>query len=384
MQTRGMCTMRCIRRSILACLGLGLMIYLWLLIVAYDPRQVTRNTPIRLSGAVLSSEDSLSTKGEVKLDHIASNSNFENRASATLERLPDSDAQKFNKSNITEKKAKSSHKTFLKRSSEKVTEKVDSWRKSIIAKKTVTQKNNTIDNTRGKNDTISIGIKKANTEKKQKHEKQKRKSSSQRKKRTDMTEEDKKRIKQGKELNSLFADVDSNWKFNPKSLADFRKQLAILHTAANFTLTKQNAPLNSWITYATLRGKREVTTELHRKLPEKPPEFQTGRFRNCSVVGSSGILTGSGCGTQIDSTEFVIRFEYLVSEANKKKFIDFLSSNYPNPSFLSGFVGNGRPVSGESTVTRRSHSQVNTNQTLMLARVPMSFYLRKFIARSCG
>ncbi|XP_019618097.1 PREDICTED: alpha-N-acetylneuraminide alpha-2,8-sialyltransferase-like isoform X3 [Branchiostoma belcheri] len=149
-----------------------------------------------------------------------------------------------------------------------------------------------------------------------------------------MTEEDKKRIKQGKELNSLFADVDSNWKFNPKSLADFRKQLAILHTAANFTLTKQNAPLNSWITYATLRGTREVTTELHRKLPEKPPEFQTGRFRNCSVVGSSGILTGSGCGTQIDSTEFVIRFEYLVSEANKKKFIDFLSSNYPKLSYI--------------------------------------------------
>ncbi|KAI8487729.1 hypothetical protein Bbelb_344670 [Branchiostoma belcheri] len=180
-----------------------------------------------------------------------------------------------------------------------------------------------------------------------------------------MTEEDKKRSKQGKELNSLFADVDSNWKFNPKSLADFRKQLAILHTAANFTLTKQNAPLNSWITYATLRGTREVTTELHRKLPEKPPEFQTGRFRNCSVVGSSGILTGSGCGTQIDSTEFVIRFnlppleegyipdvgfkvdlvtcnryrlkmqfEYLVSEANKKKFIDFLSSNYPKLSYI--------------------------------------------------
>ncbi|CAH1248964.1 ST8SIA1 [Branchiostoma lanceolatum] len=255
---------------------------------------------------------------------------------------------------------KSSHRSV---SSEKLAEKVDSWRKAI-AKKTVRlpQINKTIENTRGMNDNI-------HTEKKQKKGKlDKKKSSSKRKGRSRMTKEDEKRInaiKQGKELDNLFADVDSNWKFNPASLADLRRQLATLHTAADFTLTKQNTPLNSYINYATSRGKRKVQGSLHRKLPEKPPGFQTGRFRNCSVVGSSGILTGSGCGNQIDSAEFVIRFNlpplkkeyvsdvgrtvdlvtcnryrlktqfgYAVTEANKKKFVDFLNNNYPELSYI--------------------------------------------------
>ena len=36
--------------------------------------------------------------------------------------------------------------------------------------------------------------------------------------------------------------------------------------------------------------------------------FRADRFKACSVVGSSGVLTGSKCGAEIDKADFVFRY----------------------------------------------------------------------------
>lgn len=50
-----------------------------------------------------------------------------------------------------------------------------------------------------------------------------------------------------------------------------------------------------------------ISQDLHSLLPEVSP-MKNRRFKTCAVVGNSGILLDSGCGKEIDSHDFVIRW----------------------------------------------------------------------------
>ncbi|CAH1248967.1 ST8SIA5 [Branchiostoma lanceolatum] len=112
------------------------------------------------------------------------------------------------------------------------------------------------------------------------------------------------------EMGKIVSLIERGWTFNHEELMKLRTKLAVIHTRDDFTLTRKNTPLHSVVPFTSdkYKRKRNVTEDLYNTLPQEPPDFQTKRFKNCSVVGSSGILSRSGCGPQIDSSEFIFRF----------------------------------------------------------------------------
>ncbi|XP_030630830.1 alpha-2,8-sialyltransferase 8F-like [Chanos chanos] len=80
------------------------------------------------------------------------------------------------------------------------------------------------------------------------------------------------------------------------------------NASGTLILTKQNTALNQTIQYETnTKAKHKVDLALHNMLPEDFP-WSRVHLRQCAVVGSGGILKNSSCGAQIDSADFVIRF----------------------------------------------------------------------------
>ncbi|XP_021329416.2 alpha-2,8-sialyltransferase 8F isoform X2 [Danio rerio] len=93
-------------------------------------------------------------------------------------------------------------------------------------------------------------------------------------------------------------------------------------------LTKRNTAVDHIITYET-EGKRtyRVKADLHKMLPEDSP-WSAGALGLCAVVGSSGILKNSSCGRQIDSADFVIRFNLaLVNDSDVGLKTDLMNIN---------------------------------------------------------
>ncbi|XP_030630826.1 alpha-2,8-sialyltransferase 8E-like [Chanos chanos] len=73
-------------------------------------------------------------------------------------------------------------------------------------------------------------------------------------------------------------------------------------------LTKRNTYMNQTILYETsAKLSHKVDSTLYSMLPETLPWYASNLGR-CAVVGSGGILKNSKCGAEIDSTDFVIRF----------------------------------------------------------------------------
>ncbi|XP_051517564.1 alpha-2,8-sialyltransferase 8F-like isoform X1 [Myxocyprinus asiaticus] len=73
-------------------------------------------------------------------------------------------------------------------------------------------------------------------------------------------------------------------------------------------LTKHNTAVNQKIPYETsIIHTYRVDAALHTLLPEDFPWSGRG-LGQCAVVGSGGILKNSSCGCEIDSADFVIRF----------------------------------------------------------------------------
>ncbi|XP_073730955.1 alpha-2,8-sialyltransferase 8E isoform X3 [Misgurnus anguillicaudatus] len=72
--------------------------------------------------------------------------------------------------------------------------------------------------------------------------------------------------------------------------------------------TKQNTAVNQNITYETSSKRSyQINKELYNMLPEDFP-WSRRPLSNCAVVGSGGILKNSSCGKEIDTADFVIRF----------------------------------------------------------------------------
>ncbi|XP_071484144.1 uncharacterized protein [Diadema antillarum] len=114
--------------------------------------------------------------------------------------------------------------------------------------------------------------------------------------------------------------LQHDWHVNRTNLELLRRELAEDGVDSRHTLimTRENSPLGSqYPFYASSRvmsvGKEiqrlyyyNVTKELHRYIPEVSP-FREKLYKKCAVVGNSGSLLNSGCGSEIDSSDMVFR-----------------------------------------------------------------------------
>ncbi|CAH1239365.1 ST8SIA6 [Branchiostoma lanceolatum] len=100
----------------------------------------------------------------------------------------------------------------------------------------------------------------------------------------------------------------SGWAFNDSAIEILRSQLEnATRTRERFILTQRNAPVNASIGFSAQNGKFSITERIFDAEQETSP-LADRTFATCSLVGNSGLLTGSGCGREIDKADFVIRF----------------------------------------------------------------------------
>ncbi|XP_078685648.1 alpha-N-acetylneuraminide alpha-2,8-sialyltransferase-like isoform X2 [Branchiostoma floridae x Branchiostoma belcheri] len=99
------------------------------------------------------------------------------------------------------------------------------------------------------------------------------------------------------------------WVYN-KTVADlFRRRLVSDSRFANgnFLVTQQTVNKSGLMTHSENHGNISVPEKVFNGFPKESP-FKNKHFNTCSVVGNGGILKGSGCGKEIDASEFVFRF----------------------------------------------------------------------------
>ncbi|XP_058688398.1 alpha-2,8-sialyltransferase 8F isoform X3 [Poecile atricapillus] len=106
------------------------------------------------------------------------------------------------------------------------------------------------------------------------------------------------------------------WIRKPEESTKFRSELASCCDAVhNFIASQNNSPLGSNMSYEVDSKKTILITEdIFKMLPVSSP-LSVYPFKNCAVVGNGGILKNSSCGAEIDSSDFVFRYNKL----NEKK-----------------------------------------------------------------
>ncbi|XP_003729328.3 CMP-N-acetylneuraminate-poly-alpha-2,8-sialyltransferase-like isoform X1 [Strongylocentrotus purpuratus] len=133
------------------------------------------------------------------------------------------------------------------------------------------------------------------------------------------------------------------WKANPQHLDNFRRELNAetnVSTDRDLILTQTNVQLDQEMPcyFDTKKSMLKyphfvATKDFMSTLPKESP-LKGKRYEKCAVIGNSGSLKQSTCGSQIDGMDFVFRcngapLEGFVTDAGKRT--DFLTFN---PSIL--------------------------------------------------
>ncbi|XP_033115196.1 alpha-N-acetylneuraminide alpha-2,8-sialyltransferase-like isoform X2 [Anneissia japonica] len=124
------------------------------------------------------------------------------------------------------------------------------------------------------------------------------------------------------------------WKNNISYILQFRHDLSSFTESLRMLfVTKESTKLGSKLQYVwTKYGKVTINHVIFKYLPKNSPF--TGNYTRCSLVGNSGILTNSRCGSDIDKSDFIIRcnappIKAFAEDAGKKSNLTTV-----NPSIL--------------------------------------------------
>ncbi|XP_072133792.1 alpha-2,8-sialyltransferase 8B-like [Mobula birostris] len=98
------------------------------------------------------------------------------------------------------------------------------------------------------------------------------------------------------------------WKLNATLTARIRKDiLRFLDAEKDISVLKGRLKPGDIIHYIVDRDRTlNISYSLYKLLPKISP-MKNKHFKQCAIVGNSGILLNSGCGQEIDAHEFVIR-----------------------------------------------------------------------------
>ncbi|XP_051917103.1 alpha-2,8-sialyltransferase 8B [Hippocampus zosterae] len=102
--------------------------------------------------------------------------------------------------------------------------------------------------------------------------------------------------------------ASSGWTFNKTLSKLIRKNvLRFLDPERDISILKGSLRPGDVVHYVFDRhSTTNISENLHRLLPSVSP-LKNRHYRLCAIVGNSGILLNSSCGSQIDSHDFVIR-----------------------------------------------------------------------------
>ncbi|XP_078599225.1 alpha-N-acetylneuraminide alpha-2,8-sialyltransferase-like [Branchiostoma floridae x Branchiostoma japonicum] len=104
------------------------------------------------------------------------------------------------------------------------------------------------------------------------------------------------------------SNTGQSWQINKTALLHLRRHLNPLQTARSFVLSQDITAKKRRVPFVFSNKKSLYMKDgMYHSLPKVSP-FSGRSLGVCSLVGNGGILTGSKCGEQIDSSDFVIRF----------------------------------------------------------------------------
>ncbi|XP_072045942.1 alpha-2,8-sialyltransferase 8F-like isoform X2 [Amphiura filiformis] len=140
---------------------------------------------------------------------------------------------------------------------------------------------------------------------------------------------------------SMVGLMNQTWQQNVTNLKSYRESLksAIkMRTIDHVLFTQRNLRRGDKI--PTIDGvKIRTTTNLMKNFPMSSP-FPAPPYRSCSIVGSSDILSGSQCGSLIDSADIVFRFNLAPITGFESDVGTKNTMTTMNPSIYKNMYGN--------------------------------------------
>ncbi|XP_035691047.1 alpha-2,8-sialyltransferase 8E-like [Branchiostoma floridae] len=126
--------------------------------------------------------------------------------------------------------------------------------------------------------------------------------------------------------------------------------------ATHWYCSRTNMPLHSTFKFYDGKQQHRVMRGTYQYLPPET-QFPEKLYRTCSVVGNGGILSGTGCGSQIDSADYVFRINLPPVSGDVGRKASFVTIN---PSLLTEHYGSLKSDDGRQNFTAMLDSYLGT------------------------
>ncbi|XP_077993779.1 CMP-N-acetylneuraminate-poly-alpha-2,8-sialyltransferase-like [Glandiceps talaboti] len=130
--------------------------------------------------------------------------------------------------------------------------------------------------------------------------------------------------------------LNKTWKWNERNVIDVKRHLGrFMDARRSLSITKSEVTIADEVNFNFIPGNTSltVTQDMYSLLPVVSP-LRNRYARKCALVGNSGILANSSCGSEIDSADFVIRCNFASINGYERDVGSKLNLLSFNPSIL--------------------------------------------------